>query len=127
VIKRMGLLAGGALACWVVVIYPARLLGGEAAVVQSAVAAALCLAPSLATLAWACRTLERSPEQLVIVVLGGMLVRMAFVLGAGTAVYALLPDFRHVSFWIWVLVFYLITLTLEMVLLLAGRPETRGP
>src|SRR5436853_296862 len=69
--RRLGWLVAGSLAFWLAVSYPARLLGGDSALGYSAVAAALCLAPTLATLAWAGWALERSPEQQLLMLLGG--------------------------------------------------------
>ena len=57
----------------------------------------------------------------MLAVMGGTGLRMVFVVGAGMALFYLHPDFNHAAFWIWVIVFYLFTLTLEMVILLV-RP-----
>jgi len=50
-------------------------------------------------------------------------LRMAFVLGGGLALSALLPLFQEAVFWGWLLVFYLFTLALEVVLLQKTRQE----
>ena len=54
-----------------------------------------------------------------------LIAAVAVVLGLGLAVYLSLPYFQHASFWLWLLVFYLFTLAVEMVLLttrpVAGR------
>ena len=50
---RIALLIAGSLGLWLLMSYPAHVLGGEAAVFESAVAVALCLVPTVATLAWA--------------------------------------------------------------------------
>jgi hypothetical protein len=42
---------------------------------------------------------------------------MVFVLGGSLVLYSLVPIFQHVSFWAWVLAFYLYTLILEVLLL----------
>jgi hypothetical protein len=47
---------------------------------------------------------------------------MAFVLGGGLALSGGLPYFREPAFWGWLLVFYLVTLALEVFLLHRGRP-----
>jgi hypothetical protein len=125
--RRLGLLTAGSLALWLAVSYPARLLGGESAVVYSAVAVALCLAPTLATLAWAGWALDQSPEQQLLMLLGGTGVRMGVVLGAGLALYTFVPYFQESGFWVWLLVFYLFTLALEMALLVAGRAAAGDP
>jgi hypothetical protein len=51
--------------------------------------------------------------------MGGTVVRLVVVMGGGVALYLLVPYFSHPSFWIWVIVFYLVTLTLEMSLILS--------
>ena len=115
--RRMVLLVGGALAVWLVALYPARLLGGEITTLYATVAVALCLIPTAGTLAWTARAMDRAGEQQFLMVLGGTGIRMIFVLAVGLTIYGLFPVFQQPSFWIWVLVFYLITLALEMFLL----------
>jgi hypothetical protein len=91
------------------------------------VAALLCLVPSVAIVAWANIGSDLSPERLLLVVLGGTGLRMVVVLGAGLALSFLDPVFQDMAFWIWLVVFYLITLTLEIGLLLRRNPAARGP
>ncbi len=81
--KSLGYLVGGTVAFWVVVFYPARLLWGDSAVLFSAAACLLCLAPSAATLAWSQRGLQGLPEQQLLAVMGGTGLRMVFVVRGG--------------------------------------------
>jgi hypothetical protein len=67
---------------------------------------------------WAFR---QSPDLYLTIVLGGTGLRMVVVLGVALAVLYNLPYFQQGGFLPWVVVFYLITLALETVLLLAGR------
>ena len=120
--RSLGLLLAGSLAFWLVLAYPARLLWGDPAVVFSACAGLLCLVPTAATLLWCHWALQGAAEQQVLAVVGGMGLRLVFVLGAGMALFHSLPYFHYRSFWIWVIVFYVFTLTLEMSLILA-RPS----
>ena len=120
--KRLGLLIAGSLAVWLLAAYPAHLLGGDAAVVYSAVALVLCLVPAAMTLLWAGWALGRSAEQQLGMVLGSTGARMVFVLGTALALHYAVPYFQQQSFWVWILVFYLVTLTLEMVLIVKDRP-----
>jgi hypothetical protein len=46
---------------------------------------------------------------------------MVFVLGGGLLLYSLVPYFQQTGFWIWLLVFYLFTLTVEVGLLRAEQ------
>jgi len=118
--KRLRWFLAGAVLFWLIVVVPARWLGGDAAVIYSSVALGLCLLPTLATLAWGRWALARSPEQQLLMVLGGTVLRMGFVLGASLALTYTVPYFQQSSFWIWVLVFYLCTLALEMAILISG-------
>jgi ABC-type spermidine/putrescine transport system permease subunit II len=101
--------------------YPARLLGGDAGLVYSAVAAGLCLVPTALTLLWADWASRQSPEQQLTMVLGGTGVRMGVVMGVGLLFYLLVPYFQQPGFWLWLLAFYLFTLGLEMVLVVRSR------
>jgi hypothetical protein len=127
VIKRLGLLIGGSLIAWALLVYPAFLLGGEVGVAYSAFAASLCLAPALATMAAAEWAFRRSPDLFFLLVFGGTGVRMFVVLGVALAVRHNLPYFQQGGYWLWVLVCYLITLALETTLLLAGRTTPGTP
>ena len=83
----------------------------------SASAAALCLVPSVVTLVWAQLSLRGEPHQQVLAVFGGTSLRMLFVIGGGMVLYFAVPAFGFQRFWLWVIAFYLFTLTLEMALL----------
>lgn len=115
--RRLAWLIGGGLVAWLLVLYPAYSLGGVQAVVDSAVALALCLVPTTLTLAWTGRLQTQSPTGTMMMVLGGTGIRMAFVLGVGLGLYLLVLGLQHSSFWGWVLGFYLFTLALEMLIL----------
>jgi hypothetical protein len=84
----------------------------------SAAAAGLCLLPSTLTLVWALAGGGRTAEERRLVVLGGTGLRLFFVLGAALALRSLVPFFQGPSYWVWLLVFYLFTLALEMVLVI---------
>lgn len=125
--RGVGLLIGGCLAFWALLVYPAYLMWGRDALVHSATAAAICLVPTLATFLWASWAKHHSPGQQLFMVLGGVGIRMAFVLLASLAVTLALPEFRQpvdYAFWIWVLAFYLFTLALEVTLLVRDHNAT---
>jgi hypothetical protein len=127
----LALLIAGGLVSWLVVFYPARLLWGDSAVVFSVVALLLCLAPAIVTLIWSQRAFQGTAEQQLLAVMGGTAVRMLFVVGAALVLFLSSNYFHEHSFLIWVVVFYLITLTLEMYVLVsgrsaAGRPQNNG-
>jgi hypothetical protein len=122
VTKRVGLLIAATLAVWGVAVYPAWYQWGEPAVVYSSVAAVLCLLPTAATMLWAGWAYRQTPEQQLLMVLGGTGVRMGLVLGAGLILNTFVPYFQQQLFWVWLLVFYLLTLALEMILVVKGQP-----
>jgi hypothetical protein len=122
----MLLLVGGSLACWVLVALPARALLTDAetvdrVIVYSGTALLLCTIPSVLTLWWARRSLDQSPDQQLMAVLGGTGLRMFSVLLAGWLLTMQMPYFKHATFWTWLLLAYLFTLALEITLLLVGR------
>jgi hypothetical protein len=118
-------LIGGVAAFWLLLALPARYLGGgDSAVVQSGLAALMCLAPATAVMVWSQWALRKGGEQQLYAVLGGVGVRMFFVLGVGFLVSEVLGWYRgQLGFWIWLGVFYLFTLALEVVLLVKGNPQ----
>jgi hypothetical protein len=126
VTRRLGLLLGGSLAVWAVAACAAYLLDGGPAVLRSAVALGLCLLPAALTLCWAEWTFRRAPEQYLLTVLGGTGLRLFVVLGGALALQIAVVDLRGQGFLLWVLAFYLITLTFEVVCLLAGRSAAGG-
>jgi hypothetical protein len=126
-LSRLAILIGGVVACWLLAAVPARYFGGDWAVAYSATAMLLCLIPAIATLIWGGWALARSPEQQLVMVLGGSGVRMFVALCGALALHRLIPYFQeHEGFLFWVLGFYLVTLGLEMALLLNGSGNRRS-
>ena len=119
--RSLGVLLAGSFVFWLAVAYPAKWLWGDSAVVFSAVALLLCLVPGAATLVWSLRALPGALEQQLLAVMGGTAVRMVFVVGVGVIIFYSSNYFHQSSFLIWIVVFYLVTLTLEMCVLLSGR------
>jgi hypothetical protein len=134
--KRLLYLIGGSLLFWLLIAIPARQLsaetlkpgyGGDPAFVYSLTAVLICLLPTTITLYWGSRALNGPPEQQLTLVMGGTGVRMFFVLLVGLAFYKLVPYYEaYEGFWIWLLIFYLFTLGLEMVLLLSGQKTNKA-
>lgn len=101
---------------------------GETTLVYSAVAAGLCTLPTVAILLWAQWAGRQSPDQQLLMVLGGTAIRMFTVLlGAGilynTAFGGELYFRKSPGFWLWILGFYMIALVLEVTLVLMRRPS----
>jgi hypothetical protein len=128
VTQRLLILVAGTLLFWAATALPVWLLGSDLALLHATTAALLCLVPGIFTLVWAERTSRKDPQQMLLVVLGGTGVRMFGVLLAGILLVQMVPPYREQdSFLIWLLVFYLFTLALEMTLLLKARPHADGP
>jgi hypothetical protein len=123
--KRLLILIAGVAAFWLLLALPARHLGGgDDAVIQAGFAALLCLVPAVVVLIWADWAFRQTPEQRLYAVLGGGAIRMFFVLGAAFTCVEVIGWFRGPGgFWIWIGVFYLFTLALEIALLLAAVPK----
>ncbi len=121
--KRLGILTACTLLLWVLLLYPATLVWGDAVIVQSVAAALICLVPGLVTMLWAQWGLRSTPEQQLAAILGGTGLRMAVALGSGLALFYGFPETFTEVFWIWLLVFYLTVLALEIALLVGAQPR----
>lgn len=122
--RRLWLLVGGSLALWLLLALPARWLGGgDHAVAYSGTALALCLGPALLTLLWLEFSRRGSPSQVLLATLGSTGVRLFFVAVMGFLLYSQVPFFREQpGFLIWLAVFYLLILGLEVALVLSAGP-----
>jgi len=125
---RLLVLIGLTLAFWVLAALPARWLGGgDLALLYSGTAVLLCLVPGVVALLWTGFS-PPQPEQQLLATLASTGVRMFFVLGVTFLLLVNVDPYRgSVAFAIWVLVFYLCTLALETLLVLANRPSRHGP
>jgi hypothetical protein len=106
------------------------LLWGDSALLFSGVACLLCLLPGVATLYWCLKTSRTAPQQVVLAVMGGMGLRILFVLGVGMVLFQTIPDLHYQRFWVWILVFYVYTLMLEVGLVLrqqGGAKRSENP
>lgn len=114
--RSVVLLVSCSLALWALLLYPGWLWWGELALIHSAAAWALCIVPGAAALAWA-MSKNVAPETRALSVLAGTGVRMFATLGGGLILTELLPETFTKIFWLWVGVFYLLLLALEVILL----------
>lgn len=115
-IRQLGLLWAGSLLLWLVVTVPAAVFAGATAVLDTSVACGLCLVPMTATMLWCHWAFGSSPENQLAAVMGGTSVRMLVVAGGGIGLYFAAPALSRPAFLVWVVVFYLATLALEVVL-----------
>lgn len=124
---RLLFFVGVTLTFWLLAALPARWLGGgDLAILYSGTAALLCLIPGVAALLWAGLSSNQPGQQLTIA-LGSTSIRLFFVLGMAFLLDRTLPLYHgSLAFWIWVLVFYLLTLAVETTLLLKGRSSGRS-
>ena len=114
--RQLVQLVAGTLGIWLAFALPAWLLGGDQALLETAAASALCFAPMAATLLWAHWAFAGSPEQQLAAALGGTGVRLVIAVGGGIALNHAVETLARPAFLLWVVVFYLATLTLEIVL-----------
>jgi hypothetical protein len=131
VIRNLGILAAAAVAFWASLVGLAYLtwdrlfadsgLSYETVLGFSITALLLCLVPACLTMLWLGWGPSKTPEQQVATILGGTGVRMFVVLGVCLLLTETVPYYQRPGFLIWVLLFYLFTLALEIVLLLRGR------
>lgn len=122
-IRRLALLLLACLAFWVLLAVPVKhLADDENAWLHSGTAMVLCLIPAAITLVWV-SALEHDPFQQSMTLLGATGVRLFVVLMIALVLVKTLPPFDQGRFLIWLAVFYLFTLALEMTLLLRGRPR----
>ncbi len=125
---RLLVLIGLTLAVWIVAALPARWLGGgDLALLYSGTAVLLCLVPGVVTLLWT-GWAPPQPELQLTATLASTSIRLFLVLGITFLLLVTVEPYRgSIAFGIWVLVFYLFTLALETLLVLAGRPTQQGP
>lgn len=115
--SSLGVLILGSLGLWVVAAIPATLWFDPHSAGVAGAAMLLCLLPGAATFYWAQAAGRRTPEMLMIVVLGGAMVRMLVALGGGMALYLSLPSYFTIALWVWLGVFYSFTLAVEIAML----------
>jgi hypothetical protein len=119
---RLLLLTGGCAALWVVLAVPARHFGGgDDALFYSGTAALLCGVAMLVSTAGTLWLRRKDPRLMALAVLGATGVRMIAVLGSALALAEAVPFYRGQAFWLWLAVFYLGTLALDVSVLLATR------
>src|SRR5262245_60213586 len=111
---RLLILVGGTVLFWAVVTYPASLFFDESVWTLSTIAMALCLAPAAATLIWSSRVAADSPVRQLAALFGGTGIRLAVVFGGGMGLSLGFPDLFPRAFLVWLLVYYLFTLFLEV-------------
>jgi hypothetical protein len=113
-----------------VVAVPLGLWRGPYQWLCAAVAVALTVTPGVIALALAERLGRGTPAARVLAVVVGTVVRLGVGFGGGVVVFlAAGPTFRSdpISFWLWVLFAYLVTLVIETLLLAGDRRAADAP
>jgi len=119
--KSLLWLVGGTVAFWALLTCPALLLWPEdPTFTWSTTAVIICLVPTALTLAWTRRANKGRPEDQLVAVMGGTTARMAFVIAAGLTLFLTIKRYEYQRFWIFVVVYYLFTLALEMAIIVRG-------
>lgn len=116
----MAALLLGVVAGWCLCAVPAFGFAGTRGLVGAAVAAAICGFPAALTLELHRIAARKGGQGPLLVMLGGMLFRIVFVLGAGALLQATIEGFDLIAFVLWLMLMYLITLALEVWLLVSS-------
>ena len=123
--RHVLVLIGVSLVVWTVAALIARNSLGDAVIVTSGAALALCVVPAALSLAWARYSWRQSADSQLTMLLGGTGLRLFATVGGAFTVVQFVPYIRNhpeTGFWLWLGSFYLLTLALETWLSLAGRP-----
>jgi len=115
--KGIALYVVGSLVIWAVLAIPATIWLDANAALMAGAALFLCLVPGVVTLYWVQTVGRRSPELLMLAVLGGTFVRLLTAMGGGLVLFLAFPAYFSIAFWIWLAVFYLFTLAVEIAML----------
>lgn len=106
----------GSLAIWMLAAVPAWLWQGESALLETAVALALCFLPMTGSMIWLALAHGGSPDKQLVAAMGGSGLRLVFVLVAGVLLHRNVALLSEDRFLLWVVFFYLTTLALEIVI-----------
>jgi hypothetical protein len=125
--QRLLLLLGSCAVLWILTAGPVFFLLGPQHLLYAGAAAGLCFVPAAGTMILCTLVLGKSPEQQLAAVMGGMAIRMGFVVGVGMVIFYGVPGFRSASFWLWTIGFYLATLAAEVALIVRRQapPDSR--
>jgi hypothetical protein len=110
---------------WGLLLYPAYRIGGRDALIGLSVAAGLCLVPGWIVFVIASR-IHGAGSQLPVVVIGGSVLRLLFVLLGVIVVQGAWQGLGFTEFVVWLLLFYMATLAVETRLMLKGLTKSAG-
>jgi hypothetical protein len=122
---------GAALAGWLILAILAYALWRREGLICLAVSGAICIIPAGLSLFWSLCAANRSSSEQILAVMGGMFLRMFFVLAVGIAVFLVHPWFQEVKerayvYWGGLLLFYLMSLALETIIAARYKPNSQA-
>jgi hypothetical protein len=91
--------------------------GDDRLLLQGAVAFGLAFVPAAATLAWVSLSYQADHQMILLASLGGSGIRLAIALGGAWMLANWQPDTFTGTFWLWLILFYLVLLTFEITIL----------
>jgi hypothetical protein len=129
--KAMVSFFGGALAGWLLLAVLVYALWGREGLFCLTVGGAICIVPAGLSLFWSLHAAGRSSSEQILAVMGGMFLRMLFVLAVGIAVFLVQPWFQEVKerayvYWGSLLLFYLMSLALETIIAARYKPNSQA-
>jgi hypothetical protein len=101
-------------------------LGGNESLLQGAVAFGLAFVPAAGTLAWITYSYRSTPDMKLFASLGGSGIRMAISLGGAWFLTNSQPQTFDMTFWWWLILFYLVLLAFEITILVRQQPNVNG-
>jgi hypothetical protein len=116
---RLVQFVGAVVALWAILAGPAYFLAQYDGIEGLTYAALLCLTPGLIVMAIASRVREAG-QQAMVAILGGMLLRLVFVLVGVVTIQTSRPHLKLREFIIWLLVFYMATIAIETRMVVAS-------
>lgn len=125
--RRLLTFTGCLIALWLLGAAAAYALGGGPGVVRASVAAGLCGAPALITLVLVELLAGSKPELKLLLLFGGVPVRMIPALGGGWYLLKVVPALAEggdFAFWGWVVIYYIATLVVEVIVVAARTIKT---
>ena len=114
------------LALWAVLCVPAFFVAGNDGVWGCSIAAAVCAVPALGTLAFSLWAAGQDNNWQLTALLGGMLGRMGFALGAGIVIHRNFQGYTLRSFLIWLVIYYLASLMFEVGIVMRGISQNKS-
>src|ERR1022692_4821817 len=98
-------------------------VGGEETLFQGSVAFGLAFVPAAITLAWVTYSYRSTPDMKLLACLGASGFRMAIVLGGAYFLTSSQPQTFDMTFWSWLILFYLVLLAFEITILVRQQPS----